>query len=76
MREKYKNLFMIKKGNLYYPDKEFKKNALLNDKKIYKIAAKNPIKFWENLAKELSWFKKWNKAFVHKPPYFETRKAL
>ncbi len=62
---------MIKKGNLYYPSEEFKKQAWVNDKAIYKKAAKNPVKFWEDLAKDLVWFKKWNKGFVHKPPYFE-----
>ncbi len=62
---------LVKKGNAYFPTKEFKKKALITDKKIYKTAAKNPTKFWESLAKELSWYKKWNKAFVHKPPYFK-----
>ena len=62
---------MIKKGNLYYPSEEFKKNAWINDKAIYKKAGRNPVKFWEDLAKDLVWFKKWNKAFVHKPPYFQ-----
>ena len=58
-----------KRGNLYYPSREFKKKAIIKDKAIYKKAAKNPIKFWEGLAKELFWQKKWKKAFVHKPPY-------
>jgi len=62
---------MIKKGHLYYPSKNFKKNAWVNDKTIYKKAAQNPVKFWENLAKELLWLKKWNRVFVHKPPYFK-----
>ena len=62
---------MIKKQNLYYPSEEFARSANVNDKKIYKDAEKNPIKFWENLAGELYWFKKWNKGFVHKPPYFQ-----
>ena len=62
---------MIKKGNLYYPSEEFKKNAWINNKAIYKKAGRDPVKFWEELAKELVWFKKWNKAFVHKPPYFQ-----
>ncbi|MCH8741743.1 acetate--CoA ligase [Patescibacteria group bacterium] len=62
---------LIKKGNLYYPTKEFKKRALLNSSKIYLEAAKNPIKFWEKLAKELFWQKKWKKAFLHNPPYFK-----
>ncbi len=62
---------MIKKGNLYYPSPEIKKRAWLNNKKVYKEALKNPVKFWEGLAKELFWYKKWRKVFVHKPPYFQ-----
>lgn len=62
---------MIKKGKLYYPTKEFKKKACQNDDSIYKKALKDPVKFWEGLAKELFWRKKWNKGFVHNPPYFQ-----
>lgn len=62
---------MIKKGDLYYPTKEFLKTACLKDSKIYKQANKDPIKFWESLAKGLIWKKKWNKAFEYNPPYFK-----
>jgi len=62
---------MIKKGDLYFPTKEFKKRAWVKDKKIYKEATKDPVKFWEKLAKELYWVKLWEKAFEHKPPYFQ-----
>ena len=62
---------MIKKGGSYYPPKGLVKNAWLNKQIVYKEAAKNPIKFWEKLAKELFWQKKWKKAFEHKPPYFK-----
>ena len=62
---------MIKKGNLYYPDKEFGEKALISDKGIYKKTKKNPKKFWSDFAQELSWFKKWNKVFSHNPPYFK-----
>ena len=31
---------MLKKENLYYPDEDFKKKALANDKKIYEKAKK------------------------------------
>jgi acetyl-CoA synthetase len=66
MREK-----LIKKGNLYFPSQEFQKKAWKSDRKIYKEAGKNPIKFWEDLAKQLFWNKLWKKAFVHKPPFFQ-----
>jgi acetyl-CoA synthetase len=62
---------MNKKGDLYYPSKDFQKKAIIKDKKIYKEAQKNPIKFWEKLASEMYWQKKWKKAFIHKPPYFQ-----
>ena len=62
---------IIKKGNLYFPGEEFKKRAWIKDKSIYKSAARNPVKFWEDLARELKWSKKWEKGFVHKPPQFE-----
>lgn len=62
---------MIKKGDLYYPDKNTSKKALLNKASIYKEAAKNPVKFWEKLAKEVVWKKRWKKAFVHRPPYIQ-----
>jgi acetyl-CoA synthetase len=66
-----KDLKLKRKGDLYYPTRKFKKLALVSDKKIYKRANKNPKKFWGNLAKDLIWFKKWRRVFVHKPPYFE-----
>ncbi len=62
---------MIKKGDSFYPSKDFKKKAVINDFAIYKEAAKNPVKFWEKLAGDIKWKKKWKKAFVHQPPYFK-----
>lgn len=62
---------MIKKGDLYLPTKEFKKGAWVKDKKIYQEAGKNLVKFWEKLAKELFWSKKWKRVFEHRPPYFK-----
>ena len=61
---------LIRKGEIYYPSKDFKKRAWIKDKSIYRKANKNPIKFWENLGGELSWFKKWEKTFDHEPPFF------
>ncbi|MFA5743101.1 MAG: acetate--CoA ligase [Candidatus Paceibacterota bacterium] len=59
------------KEKIYLPFKEFKKTAWVKNQSFYKEAAKSPIKFWEKQAKELFWFKKWSKAFVHNPPYFQ-----
>ena len=62
---------MIKKQNLYYPSKKFQQDAVMNNKEIYKTANKNPIKFWDDLARELFWHKQYTKTFVHNPPYFQ-----
>ena len=64
--------YVIKKGNIFWPSDEMKKIANLSDKDIYNKAAKNPIKFWENLAKDgLVWEKLWEKAYEEKLPYFK-----
>jgi acyl-coenzyme A synthetase/AMP-(fatty) acid ligase len=62
---------MEKKDNFYFPTKKIKEKAWLKDKNIYQKALKNPLLFWENLAKELFWRKSWKKVFEHKPPYFK-----
>jgi len=43
----------------------------MNDETIYQKAAKDPVKFWEELALDISWNKKWENAFIHNPPYFQ-----
>ncbi len=62
---------MIKKKGLYYPLEDFKKKALVKNKSIYKEAKKSPLKFWEKLAGDVFWRKKWSKVFKHDPPYFK-----
>jgi acetyl-CoA synthetase len=56
---------MIKKDNLYFPTEEFRKNAQVNDEKIYQEAKKDPIKFWEEKAREIFWQKTWDKAYEY-----------
>ena len=64
--------YVVKKGGKYWPSDEMKKVANMTDKNIYARAAKNPIKFWGELAKEgLTWEKEWDKTYVEKLPYFE-----
>ncbi len=64
--------YIVKKGEHYYPSDEMKKIAWIKDEKIYNQANKNPVKFWEGLAKEgIEWKSEWKKAYVEKLPYFE-----
>ncbi|MDD5433445.1 MAG: acetate--CoA ligase [Candidatus Pacebacteria bacterium] len=68
----------IKKENdLYIPSGDLQEKAWQNDKAIYQKASDDPIKFWEELAKELFWFKGWEETFkaqnesLNSQPYFE-----
>ncbi|MEM5766308.1 MAG: acetate--CoA ligase [Candidatus Aenigmatarchaeota archaeon] len=65
------NSWVIKKDGMYWPSGRMRKGAWISDKKIYEEASKDPLKFWEGLAEQLFWFKKWEKLFVHEPPYFK-----
>ena len=60
--------YVTKKGNKYYPTKEMKKIAWIKDKKIYK---QNPIKFWEEQTKNLTWETEHKTAYKEKLPYFK-----
>jgi len=63
--------YILKKGDKYWPSKEFKKSAWVSDERIYKQAEKAPVKFWAELAKQgLSWEKPWKKTYIEKLPYF------
>ncbi len=69
MPEKY----IVKKSGVYWPSKAMKEIAYVNSEEIYKEAAKDPVKFWSNLAETgLLWEKKWEdkNAYVEKRPYF------
>lgn len=58
---------------LYKPSKRFVKELNIKDyAESYKKALANPIKFWEEAAGELEWFKPWDKVFVSdQAPFFK-----
>jgi acetyl-CoA synthetase len=64
--------YVVKKGGKFWPSDAMKKVANMTDKNIYAKAAKDPVKFWGEVAKEgLTWEKEWDKTYVEKLPYFE-----
>ena len=64
--------YVVKKDGRYWPSLEMKKISWVSNSKIYKDAEKNPVKFWEKLAKEgISWKKTWTKTYEEKLPYFK-----
>jgi acetyl-CoA synthetase len=63
--------YIVKKGRKYWPSKDMKKIAWVKGEKVYKQGEKNPVKFWEKLAKEgIEWEKEWDKTYIEKLPYF------
>jgi acetyl-CoA synthetase len=60
---------LLKEDRKFRPPKAFVKRALVRSESVYREAAKNPVRFWEQRAKELAWFKPWRKALEWKPPY-------
>jgi len=62
---------MLQKGDLYLPEKEITKKCWVKEEKFYELAQKDPLKFWERLAEKIFWWQKWDKVFVHHPPYFQ-----
>ncbi len=55
---------------LINPSPETVANSHIKDyEKIYAESIKNPEKFWEDIAKELSWYKPWSKILDWKYPY-------
>lgn len=54
----------------YNPSAKTVENARVKDyEKLYKESAANPEKFWEGVANELHWFKKWDKVLDWQYPY-------
>ena len=64
---------LLTSQKVYKPSKKIIKEANVRDyKNVLKKAARNPIKFWEQAAGELEWFKPWDKVFDDsKKPFFK-----
>ncbi|HET7341121.1 MAG TPA: acetate--CoA ligase [Methylomirabilota bacterium] len=60
---------LLREKRKFPPPKDFVKRALVNKASVYTEAARNPVRFWESRARELTWFKPWKKALEWKPPY-------
>jgi len=59
--------WVIGDGKKYWPSEEMKEiSNVKND-----IYDKDPISFWEEMANELHWYKKWDEPYQEKMPYFK-----
>ncbi len=59
---------MMEEKRIFYPPKELSASAYIKSfdeyQKIYKRSLDNPEGFWGDMAKDLDWFKKWEKVLV------------
>src|SRR5437667_600282 len=60
---------LLRENRKFPPPKAFANNALINKPSIYAQAQKNYVRFWEQRARDLHWFRPWRKALDWKPPY-------
>jgi acetyl-CoA synthetase len=58
---------------IFKPPAAFSRSAHIKSftqyKRIYAASIRNIQRFWENAAKELSWFRKWRTILLWKPPF-------
>jgi acetyl-CoA synthetase len=60
---------LLKEGRRFPPPRAFAKAARVKTAALYKAAKANPLRFWEQQAKELRWIKPWRKTLEWKLPY-------
>lgn len=53
----------------YTPSLDFARKANINDPEVYHKAAQDLEGFWEELANDIHWFKKWDKVLDWQPPH-------
>lgn len=59
---------LLHENRTFRPSSSFVKQASANSASIYKTAEADPVGFWESMAEELVWKKKWTKALEWKAP--------
>ncbi|MEX2673584.1 MAG: acetate--CoA ligase [Phycisphaeraceae bacterium] len=69
--ETHANVFddLLHEQREFPPPAEFAKQAVVNDDSLYQRAAEDYEGFWEDRAKELEWFKPWDKVMQWDPPH-------
>ncbi|WP_298685856.1 acetyl-coenzyme A synthetase N-terminal domain-containing protein, partial [uncultured Methanomethylovorans sp.] len=57
------------KSGGFTPSPDFSGNANINDHDIYQKAARDLEGFWDELAHDIHWFRKWDKVLDWQPPH-------
>jgi acetyl-CoA synthetase len=59
---------LLTENRKFPPSEEFRRAARVSSPDLYEEAARDPVAFWERMAGELQWIRKWDKALDWKPP--------
>jgi len=60
---------LLKEKEQYPPPESFRRDAWVKDDRILREAEKDPKGFWAEQAKELHWFRKWDRVLEWDPPF-------
>ncbi|NNE66935.1 MAG: acetate--CoA ligase [Pyrinomonadaceae bacterium] len=64
---------ILHEDRVFEPDSDFSQNAHIKSfadfEKLYKQAADDPVAYWEDIARNLHWFKHWDKALEWEEPF-------
>jgi acetyl-CoA synthetase len=60
---------LLQENRKFSPPDAFRRAALVTDAEIYAAAERDPVAYWESKARELDWFKTWERALDWTPPH-------
>jgi len=60
---------LLQENRKFPPSEEFRRSARVSSPGLYEEAARDPVAFWERMAGELQWIRKWDTALDWKPPH-------
>jgi acetyl-CoA synthetase len=60
---------LLQEDRRFPPPPEFARQALVSDEEVYRRAEEDPEAFWEGWARELHWFRPWDRVLQWEPPY-------
>lgn len=60
---------LLKEDRVFEASEEFKRQANFNDPEVYERAANDPEGYWDDQAKEISWFEPYDKVLEWDPPH-------
>jgi acetyl-CoA synthetase len=60
---------LLHETRTFPPPPAFRRAAVVSDRRPYKEAERNRLRFWERQARELDWMKPWRRVLQWKPPH-------